>query len=229
MHSSAPLVSVIIPVFNRERLLLDALASVRAQNVDSLEIVVVDDGSSDGTVAAAEAFGGPLRCVRQKHLGVSAARNRGLAEARGELIAFLDSDDVWTAGSLAHRLELLQANPQAEVVYGKTVVVNLVPQTELRRYREGEPIHHPSFCSMLVRRSTFDRVGGIDETFEHSEDIEWLCRAKEAGVAMLMTDFVVVEYRIHGGNMTSEAATNRAFLFRALKGSLDRRRSGGKA
>jgi glycosyltransferase involved in cell wall biosynthesis len=228
VHSAAPLVSVIIPAFNRERLLPDALASVRAQRCGSLEIIVVDDGSSDATAAAAEAFDPSVRCLRQEHRGVSAARNRGLAEARGELIAFLDSDDLWPEGSLAHRIELLRTNPHVEVVYGKTRVHNLIPQTTLRRYRDGEAIHHPSFGSMLVRRTVFDRIGGINEAFEHSEDIDWVCRAKEAGVVMLLTDHVVLEYRIHGANMTSDATTNRAFLFRALKGSLDRRRTGGE-
>jgi GT2 family glycosyltransferase len=101
-----------------------------------------------------------------------------------------------------------------------------VPHTTLRRYRDGEAIHHPSFGSKLIRREVFDRVGPVNESFEHSEDIEWVCRAKEAGVAMLLTDEVVLEYRIHGANMTSEAVTNRQFLFRALKESLDRRRGG---
>jgi GT2 family glycosyltransferase len=120
----------------------------------------------------------------------------------------------------------MRANPSAEIVYGKTRVHNLVPQTTLRRYREGEAIHHPSFCSMLIRRTVFDRVGAVNESFGHSEDVEWLCRAKEAGVVMVLTDEVVVEYRIHGANMTTQAAENRGFLFRALKESLDRRRGG---
>jgi glycosyltransferase involved in cell wall biosynthesis len=226
VQDAAPLVSVIIPAYNRERLLPDALASVAAQGCDSLEVIVVDDGSTDGTARVAESHDAPVRCVIQEHRGVSIARNRGLRESRGELIAFLDSDDLWPASSLAHRLDLLRANPGADIVYGKTRVHNLVPQTTLRRYRDGEAIHHPSFGSMLVRRTVFDRIGLVNETFDHSEDIEWLCRAKEAGVPMLLTDEVVLEYRIHGGNMTSESVTNRQFLFRALKQSLDRRRSG---
>jgi glycosyltransferase involved in cell wall biosynthesis len=226
VQDAAPLVSVIVPAYNRERLLPDALASIAAQDCDALEVVVVDDGSTDGTARVAETYGDPVRCVVQEHRGVSIARNRGLRESRGKLIAFLDSDDVWSANSLAHRLDLLRANPEVDVVYGKTRIHNLVPQTTLRRYKDGEAIHHPSFGSMLIRRAVFDRVGFVNEQFEHSEDIEWLFRAKEAGVPMLLTDEVVLEYRIHGGNMTSEATTNRQFLFKALKQSLDRRRAG---
>ena len=224
MSPATPLVSVIIPVHDRESFICDALSSAYDQSYRPIEVVVVDDGSTDGTRRAVEAYERPVRYVYQDHAGVSVARNRGLAEAGGELIAFLDSDDLWTAGSLAHRVERLTAEPNAAVVYGKTRVRNLVTGSKLRRYADGEAVYHPCFGSMLIRRSAFDHVGMIDETFDHSEDVDWVCRANEKGVVTLRTDYVVLEYRIHGGNMTSEVVENRAFLFRALKQSLDRRR-----
>ena len=225
--------SVVIPAFNEEQGILPILQRVlslrpqlAAAGFDGPEIIVVDDGSRDRTAELVETMP-DVRMIRHaENRGYGAALKSGMTAARGELIAFLDSDDLWPASSLAHRLDLLRANPGADIVYGKTRVHNLVPQTTLRRYRDGEAIHHPSFGSMLVRRTVFDRIGLVNETFDHSEDIEWLCRAKEAGVPMLLTDEVVLEYRIHGGNMTSESVTNRQFLFRALKQSLDRRRSG---
>jgi len=224
--ASAPLVSVIIPTYDRAGFVGDALASVVAQAYDPLEVIVVDDGSTDGTADVVAACERPVRWIQQEHRGVSAARNRGLAEARGELIAFLDSDDVWTEGSLRHRVAFLTDHPEAAAVHGKTRVRNLTAGTTLRRYADGEAVQHPCFGSMLVRRSAFAAVGMIDETFAHSEDVDWLCRAKEKGIVIIQTDHVVLEYRIHGGNMTSEVAENRAFLFRALKQSLDRRRRG---
>ena len=184
---------------------------------------MVDDGSTDDTRGVVESFDRPVRYFRQEHAGVSPARNRGITESKGEFIAFLDSDDVWTEGSLSFRLQQLLENPQADVAYGKTRIVNLSKTEGLRRYREGEAIHHPCFGSMLIRRSAFERIGVIDESFEHSEDIDWVCWAKEGGLAILQTDYVVLEYRIHGGNMTSDIGTNRGFMFRALKQSLDRR------
>jgi GT2 family glycosyltransferase len=121
---------------------------------------------------------------------------------------------------------LLLDNPSADVVYGKTRVRNLLPGTKLRRYADGEAVYHPCFGSMLIRRSAFEKAGTINESFDHSEDVDWLCRANENGVVTLRTDFVVLEYRIHGGNMTDAVEENRAHLFRALKQSLDRRRTG---
>jgi glycosyltransferase involved in cell wall biosynthesis len=227
MSIDLPLVSVIVPAYNRAGFILDALASAYDQDYSPMEVVVVDDGSTDDTRDVVESFECPVRYVYQEHAGVSPARNRGLAEAKGELIAFLDSDDVWTAGSLLYRVRQLMENPHAEVAYGKTRVTNLVEGGKLRRYRDGEASHHPCFSSMLIRRSAFDKIGAVDESFEHSEDIDWVCRAKEGGIAILRTDFVVLNYRIHGGNMTSDVDTNRGFMFRALKKSLERRREGG--
>ena len=226
MIASAPLVSVIIPTYDRERFLGEALANAYAQAYEPLEVIVVDDGSTDATAELVTAFAHPVRYVRQEHRGVSVARNRGLAEAHGDLIAFLDSDDLWTDGSLRHRVDLLATHPEAAIAYGKTRVRNLVAGTQLRRYADGEAVHHPCFGSMLVRRSAFATVGGIDESFAHSEDVDWVCRANEQALVTIRTDRIVLEYRIHGGNMTSEVAENRAFLFRALKQSLDRRRGG---
>jgi glycosyltransferase involved in cell wall biosynthesis len=225
--STSPLVSVIIPAYNRERLIGDALASAYAQDYEPIEVIVVDDGSTDKTRNVVESFDPRVRYVHQQHLGVSPARNRGLAEAKGELIAFLDSDDLWTEGSLSYRVQQLIDNSGTEIVYGKTRVQNMVDATRLRRYADGEAVHHPCFSSMLIRRSAFEKVGGIDEAFDHSEDIDWVCRANEKQIVTLRTDYVVLEYRIHGGNMTSDIGENRGFLFRALKQSLDRRRKGG--
>ena len=222
-----PTVSAIIPAYNREGLLDDALRSAYAQGCEPMDVLVVDAGSTDGTARVVASFGRPVIYVRQEHRGVSAARNRGLAEARGELIAFLDSDDVWPEGSLRHRMELLAAHPEADIVYGKTRVRTLVAgQPKLRRYADGEAVHHPCFGSMLVRRSAFERVGKVDETFRDSEDIDWLCRAHEGGLVTVRTDQIVLEYRLHDGNMTSAIGPKREFLFQALKRSLDRRRRG---
>ena len=95
MSIDLPLVSVIVPAYNRAGFILDALASAYDQDYSPMEVVVVDDGSTDDTRDVVESFECPVRYVYQEHAGVSPARNRGLAEAKGELIAFLDSDDVW--------------------------------------------------------------------------------------------------------------------------------------
>lgn len=223
--SREPLISVIIPTYNRAAVLGDAIDSILVQDVEPLEIVVVDDGSTDGTAEVAGSYGGRVRYVRQPHRGVAVARNTGLAAAQGELIAFLDSDDVWTDGSLAARLEVLMENPQVSIVYGRARYrITAKDKRRFAKFDEQEELDSPMFCAMLLRRQVFDAVGTFDESFEHSEDVDWIARSKEKGVAMLAMDMVVFEYRIHGGNMTFDVKTNQSFLLRALKGSLDRRR-----
>ena len=106
------MISVIIPTFNRKQLLLEAVESVRRQSFRDWELLVVDDGSTDGTDQVIESLiSDGIRCIRQEHSGVSAARNRGIRAARNDWIAFLDSDDYWHKQKLQQQFEALEANP----------------------------------------------------------------------------------------------------------------------
>ena len=113
-------VSVLIPCYNREGSLPAAIESASAQSAPPAEIVVVDDGSTDGSAAVAEGFGPPVRVVRQANGGAAAARNRGLAECRGEWVAFLDSDDIWAPDKLERQLAAAAAVPDADLVFCDT-------------------------------------------------------------------------------------------------------------
>jgi glycosyltransferase involved in cell wall biosynthesis len=106
------LVSVVIPAYNAERWVGAAVRSVLAQTYANFEVLVVDDGSKDGTAVVAEAFGGPVRCIRQKNGGVSRARNHGAAQARGEFLAFLDADDDWLPAKLGTQVRRLLDRPE---------------------------------------------------------------------------------------------------------------------
>src|SRR4029450_9561835 len=116
LSTSQPLVSVIIPTFDRATWVREAIASVLAQTYPHLELIVVDDGSHDATPEVIQAFGQALTYIRQAHAGVSAARNRGVAASRGALVAFLDSDDLWLPRKIAAQVALLQ-QPQAQACY----------------------------------------------------------------------------------------------------------------
>src|SRR5436853_333315 len=108
-------VSCIVPVFQGERYLRDAIASILAQTSPPFEVIVVDDGSSDRSVAIAESFGPPIRVLRQDHRGVSAARNHGVRAARGALLAFLDADDLFLPAKLAQQLARFTVRPELEL------------------------------------------------------------------------------------------------------------------
>ncbi len=119
MSAGGPLVSVIIPAYNAAQFLREAVASVRAQGYSPIEIVIVDDGSTDNTAETIRSLGEGIRYVRQANAGPAAARNRGLAEARGEWVAFLDGDDLWPADKLRVQAARLEADPSLDVVLGR--------------------------------------------------------------------------------------------------------------
>ena len=225
---TAPLarVSVIVPSFNGERYLEAALRSALDQTLPPTEVIVVDDGSTDRSAEIAESFGDPVRCLRQANSGIAEARNRGLSSATGELIAFLDQDDVWPPRKLEAQVEALRANPEVGVVSGRMQVIDgALPGRpwSARGRREAPAGTH--LGAALIRRSVFDRIGPLDEDVGRgADDVEWLVRARDLGVRRLNLDEVTLLYRWHGGNTSSDIDSSADGQIEAVKRSLDRRR-----
>jgi glycosyltransferase involved in cell wall biosynthesis len=226
VSSSPPLVSVVVPVFNGERLVGEALESILAQRHRPLEVLVVDDGSTDRSAEVAETFGPLVQCIRQANRGPAAARNRGLEQAAGDVIGFLDADDLWAEDKLPVQLELLAQSPGVEVVQGHAQRMKQVGVHEGRLQFEpfGPPQLAPSLGSALFRRSVFERVGRFDEALKQGEDVDWFFRAKELGAAMLRHPEVTWFYRRHDRNITNDEDVNSRFLLLAVRRSLERRR-----
>jgi glycosyltransferase involved in cell wall biosynthesis len=221
-------VSVVIPAFNGKRFLAEAIASVRAQDRPVDEIVVVDDGSTDGTAELAEELG--ARVLRQSNAGPAAARNAGIATAAGDVIAFLDCDDLWTEGSLARRLDALERDPALQVVLGRHRVEYL-PGAMLVEFPTDEAdgtLTSVKFSAGLFRREVFGRVGLLDTSFLQAEDVDWFLRALEQRVRMLIVDHVALVYRRHRANVTCDRERNQTYFARALMRSLERRRREGR-
>jgi glycosyltransferase involved in cell wall biosynthesis len=215
-----PLVSVVVPVYNGEAFLAEAIASLLAQRHPAIEIVVVDDGSVDGSAAVARRFGEPVQYHAQQHAGVAAARNAGLLQACGELIGFLDQDDLWAEDKLEVLLPYFAADDSLEAVYGLTRCVGVGA-------RAGAP---PQFDmnlgSALFRRSLLECLGGLDETVRYfADDTDLFLRLRERKARVAYVDRVTLTYRLHGGNTSLNMSTPpRIFLVEILKRSLDRRR-----
>ncbi len=220
-------ISVLLPCYNAAPYLAEALDSVLAQDVPVREIVVVDDGSSDGSAEVAERFGAAIRCERQPHVGISAARNRALSLAGGDLIAFLDADDVWPTGSLASRLECLTGDASADCV-GGLVEEFISPEldAEARVGLAALPGVLPgrTVGAMLMRRSAFDRVGDFDTSYRIGETLDWVARAENAGIRMPLLDRVVLRRRIHLSNTGMRSRHLRSDYLRVLKAAIERRR-----
>jgi glycosyltransferase involved in cell wall biosynthesis len=200
-----------------ERHLAEAVESVLAQSPAPLEVVVVDDGSTDGSATVARSFGGIVSCVSQPPLGVAAAVNRGVDVVRGGLVAFLDADDLWQPEKLALQLVALRERPALEAVFGH--VVNFgesrAPGMPLPGYVRG---------TMLIRRAAFDRVGPF-AGWRLGEFVEWYARAVDAGLETLLLPEVVLLRRVHDTNTGVRLRDERDEYARMLKSVLDRRRA----
>jgi glycosyltransferase involved in cell wall biosynthesis len=223
--TQSALISVVIPVFNGERYVIEAIESVRRQASQGIEIIVVDDGSTDRTGDLVRALGDGVRYVRQPNRGPAAARNHGLRLALGEIVALLDADDLWPADKLALQLPYLLADPGLEIVLGKTRYFR-------RPAHPGAPdkveLSPPLFVIQLgcclFRRAVFDRVGRFDETMCYAEDIDWFMRSRERQAKTILVDACTIHYRRHDGNMTIAPGHTSPSLAANLKRSLDRRR-----
>jgi glycosyltransferase involved in cell wall biosynthesis len=220
LDAAAPHVSVVVAVFNGFELLRDAVESILAQEPLPNEILIVDDGSTDGDYTVFAEWSPLVRVIRQSNAGVSAARNRGIAEAKHDLIAFLDADDVWLPGKLRVQLEVLSAHPEAVVVFGGFPLWradragHFVPwraypavpaETRVSEARSGWLFARlmngllvgPS--TAVARRAALLASGGFDERLRVGEDYDlWLRLSRTA--PMLCVDAPVALYRMREGS-----------------------------
>lgn len=219
-------VSVVLPVYNRAHYVGEAIESVLGQTLPPDELIVVDDGSTDDSVAVIERFARPeIRVLRQPNGGIGSARNAGLRAVTGELVAFIDSDDLWERDKLALQVEVMRASEDVQLVFGHLVEF-LSPDraSELAGTLRisTDPVPGLIATTLLVRRSAAERIGPFDEGLRLGEFVEWMGRAHDLRLASRMLPRTVARRRIHGGN-TALTRSNTDYL-RAIKSMLDRRR-----
>ena len=210
------LVSVIVPVFDGERYLAEALDSVLAQDHRPLEVIVVDDGSTDRSAEVARSFAGVEVIGLEENLGPAAARNAGLERATGSFITFLDADDLMVPDRISTQLAYLSAHPDVGCV--------LMHQELLLEAGAAHPVWRPNGpigippTTALIRREDSDRVRGFDPSYRVTEDTDWLFRLREAGVRIDVLGEVGVIRRIHQRNLTYGIETMRSELARSVRG-----------
>jgi glycosyltransferase involved in cell wall biosynthesis len=220
-----PSVSAVITAYNSARFIADAIASIRSQRSAPDEIIVVDDGSTDGTDRIVRELGTDIRYVWQPNGGEAAARNYGISLAQADTVGFLDADDAWPGDRLEKLLGPLQ-DTRTGIVCGRA-----------RAFSEGSWItavaasttDRPegflmSFGCALIRRAVFERIGKVDETMRHGSDLDWFLRCREQNVPIVVIEDIVLLYRRHDQNMTRDVEAGREGLMRTVKQSLDRRR-----
>lgn len=187
-------VSVILPVYNGASTIARALGSVFAQTFTDYEIVVVNDGSTDDTASLLATYGDRIHVVSQPNRGLSAARNAGVGASSGELIAFIDDDDLWMPEKLARCVAILDQDPNCALAYTGAVRVDLSGTPMPNQNAQNDGVDSPTMaqmlarpwnvvpCQFVVRRTVFERCGGFDERFVSTcEDLYFLLMAREHG------------------------------------------------
>jgi glycosyltransferase involved in cell wall biosynthesis len=220
-------VSVIIPVRDGERYVAEALDSILAQTAPPTEVLVVDDGSNDRTAAVVSGYGHPVRCLRRAREGVGPTLNAGIDHAHGELVAFLDADDLWTPRKLELQLGALSRDPDLDLVFGH---VEQFVSPELGAEHGKATAWHAGIATgivrgtMLTRRATLDRIGSFSDRWSLGEFVDWYARAQDLGLRCEILPEVLLRRRLHRANLTGGAGANYADYPRVLREVLRRRR-----
>jgi glycosyltransferase involved in cell wall biosynthesis len=228
MSIARPMVSVIVVVKNGTRYLASALQSIFEQAYLPLEVQVIDGQSTDDTAQIAKSFENVRYILQQDH-GLANARNIGIGNAQGPIIAFLDHDDLWTPGKLNIQVEYLEQNP--EILYTITHVKFLKEQNDILRpgfkqeaFETGQIGCTPS--ALVTRREVFERIGGFNPDFAIGCDADWFARARDAAIPMGIIPQVLLYKRIHATNLSADTQTNKNELLALVHHSIERKRKG---
>jgi len=215
-------------MFNSRRFIQDAIRSVRLQSYSPIEIIVIDDGSTDGSVNLIRSIEG-IRYSYQNHSGVASARNMGISKASGSFIAFLDADDLWDKEKIDMQIRLFNKDHELDCLFCR--LENFFdPNSQLPSWLD--PAHFSaekfksmkSLSTMIVRTEVYERVGLFDTKYRSGEDIEWFTRLKDTGIRTFFMPEVLVSRRLHDSNLSYQKNFKQKDLLKVLKASIDRNR-----
>jgi glycosyltransferase involved in cell wall biosynthesis len=217
-----------IGVYNCEDYLAEAIDSVLAQTYSPIELIVVDDGSTDGTAEVAKAYGSRVRYAFQERGGMGAGRNHAVSLARGGYFAFLDADDRFRPEKIERQMAAFEQEPSVEVVFGhmsEFISPDLDSEAAARLRRPVDVAPWPTPNLMLVTRAAFSRVGLFSTTLRVGIGVDWYAHALEAGIKQVMIPDLVLERRLHTQNNGIRESASRGQYLHVLKASIDRRRA----
>jgi glycosyltransferase involved in cell wall biosynthesis len=224
MGVRSPTISVITPCYNGAKYLRETIESVLAQTYPPLEMIVVDDGSTDDSAAIAESFGPPVRVIRQTNQGESTARNRGIAEARGDYLHFLDADDLLHPEAYAHAATTLNENKRAVILMDCAVFVDGDLNNTLFISRKGRSGWFPAILTdpmgvpfqWIIPKELVIHCGGFDQSIRYGEDWEFLFRIALCDPDLRCVEEVVCYHRAHRGSQTFTGCKRQRALANCL-------------
>jgi len=220
-------ISVIIPIHNDARFIHEALTSVLSQGIGDMEVLIVDDGSTDDFEDRLAGFNDPrIRVIKQVNSGAAEARNNGIRHAEGEFVAFLDADDIWAPGKLKLQLEALSCRKDVNMVFGQVKEfhdASVDGHDELQKDAKTFAGYSP--IALLISQKDFLRVGYFQSQWRVAEFIDWYDRARHLGLSEIMLSDVLAYRRIHSGNIDRLKRPDARQYAAVLKQALDRRRA----
>lgn len=220
-------ISVIVPVFNCERYLGEAIESVLAQTYKPIEIIVVNDGSTDNTEKVAEKYFDHIKYYYQENKGIGPARNLGINNSTGDYLSFLDADDLYTKDKLEKQFEVVISSSKADIVYGHVeqfLSPEIYEELEKKYKCPKTPMPGNLASTMLVSKKNFLEVGYFAEKMSVGVDVDWYLRAKDKNLKMVTLESTLLKRRIHKTNTGIVSKNKRIDYVRYLKQSIDRRR-----
>lgn len=225
---NSPLVSTIITVYNGENYLSEAIQSVINQDYPHIDIIIIDDGSTDGSRGVAQQFGPPVQYYYQNNTGIAAAKNHGIKLSKGDFLAFLDADDLWTKNKIRKQIKVFNEDPTLDIVFShvKQFYSPELSEEEKQKIRcPDELMPGTSAGTMLIKRESFFKVGLFDSQWRRGIFVNWYMRASEIGLRAHMLPDMHMWRRLHRTNHGIVNHDKSSDYVRMLKASLDRRRS----
>jgi len=219
-----PLVTCIIPVFNGEKYIEAAIESVLNQTYKNIEIIIVDDGSTDNTLNLIEKFNGNVKYIRQSNSGSGVARNLGISKASGDFIGFLDSDDMWDKNKILLQLECFDNNLEIEACLCN---IKLINEKETGILDDEYVIVTPyTVCSILIKTYALKKVRLFNANLKFGEDTDWFMRIRKLEIPVKILKDTLVYARLHKDNLTNSFnVRSREEIFSKIKNELDKRRN----
>lgn len=222
------LVSIVMPVYNCEKYVAESINSILNQDYQPIELICVDDGSTDQSLHILQSFGDKITIVHsEKNCGIASGRNKGAAIAHGEYIAFADADDIWQPEKLSKQIDQFENNPELDISF--CMIQNFISpdvSEEIKNTRSflTEPIPGHISGAFVAKKKSFDIIGPLDETLRVGEFIEWMTRAHDKKLQHTMVPEVLYLRRVHATNTTLNRDTKIDYL-KIAKAALDRKRS----